>query len=112
VSLTVVIQNAKRMHRIVLSVISLALPCSSTLSHKRHDIRETFTEHKMCVLISSINLSKNFSFQEEFRRHYHIITLSQMYIRRYVECPLFLSDFNEILILSTDFRKLLKHQIS
>jgi len=35
-----------------------------------------------------------------------------MYIGLHVKYPLFLSDLNQILILGTDFRKVLKHQIS
>ena len=31
-----------------------------TLSHKRHDFRKQVTEHKMCVLIFSANLSQTF----------------------------------------------------
>jgi hypothetical protein len=37
---------------------------------------------------------------------------SKMYIGLHVKCPLFFSDFNESWIFSTDFRKLLKCQIS
>jgi len=36
----------------------------------------------------------------------------KIYIGRNVKYPLFLSDFNEIWILWTDFRKILKYQIS
>jgi hypothetical protein len=35
-----------------------------------------------------------------------------MWKRRLVKCPLFLSDFNQTLIFSTDFRKSLEYQIS
>ena len=36
----------------------------------------------------------------------------KMCIGRHVKCPLFLSDFNETLIFSADFRKPLNYQIS
>jgi hypothetical protein len=43
---------------------------------------------------------KHFLFSEELSE-----ILSQMYIRPHVKYPLFLSDFNETLIFSTDFQK-------
>jgi hypothetical protein len=41
VSVALVIQHAKYMRHIILSPVAcLSLPHSSTLSHKRHDLRE------------------------------------------------------------------------
>jgi hypothetical protein len=54
VSVVLDMQHVKRMRRIILpSVACLAVPYSSTLSHKQYDFREIFIEHKMCVLILS-----------------------------------------------------------
>jgi hypothetical protein len=49
-----IMQDALRMRRILLpSVACLSVQYFSTLSHKRRDIREKVTGHKMCVLIFS-----------------------------------------------------------
>jgi len=52
VSVALVIQQAKRMRRIILSPLPVCRSYFSTLSHKRHDLnKKKVTEHKMCVLI-------------------------------------------------------------
>jgi hypothetical protein len=56
VSLALGIQHAKRMYRIIMWPVGL-YHFFSTFSHKRHDFREKFIEHKMCVLIFSRTLS-------------------------------------------------------
>jgi hypothetical protein len=50
------IQHAKRMrHSLLLFVVCPAVHYFSILSHKRHDFRKNFAEHKLCVLIFSTN---------------------------------------------------------
>jgi hypothetical protein len=53
-NLALVIQHAKRMRRIILSsVVCLALPYFSTLSHRRHDFWNIVIGNKMRVLVFS-----------------------------------------------------------
>ena len=60
------------------------------------------------VFLSKLQLlSKRFSFCEELSE-----VRSQTYTVLHVKCPLFLSDFNKTWIFSTDFRTILKYQIS
>jgi len=53
-----VIQHAKRMHSIILSLWAACLYyIFSTLSHKRHDLKKKKNfEHKMCYLIFSTTI--------------------------------------------------------
>jgi len=65
-------------------------------------------EHKMFVFDFLCNFRlKHLSLQEELGD-----VLSQMYFCLRVQYTLLLSDFNRTWILSTDFRKILKYQIS
>jgi hypothetical protein len=54
------------------SVACPALQYFSTLSHKRHGIREKVIEHKMCVLIFSTTFVRNISHSKKnSERYYH-----------------------------------------
>ena len=56
VCIALFVQHAKRMPHIVLSSVACpAVQYFSTSSHKWYDFREEITEHKMCVLIFSVN---------------------------------------------------------
>jgi hypothetical protein len=69
VSVALVIQHVKRMHRITLpSVVCPAVPYLKTLSHKRYDFRKKVIEHKMCVLIFSKILSELFLILRRIQR--------------------------------------------
>jgi len=62
----------------------------------------------MCDLIFSTTFGCSISHSKKKCERYGI----KMYIGFHVKYPLFLSDFNEALIFSTYFRKILKHKIS
>jgi hypothetical protein len=62
----------------------------------------------MCVLIFCTTFVWNISHSKKKWARYDKIT----YIDFHVKYPLFLSDFNETLILPTDFRKIYEYQIS
>ena len=98
------IQHAMRMRPIILSSLAcLALPYSSTSSHKHHDFVKSYWTSNVCFHLPYTFCLKHFSFQEKFSE-----ILSCMY---HVKYQLFLSDFDQPWILSTDLRKK-KAQIS
>ena len=102
VSVALVTRHAKGVRRIILS--SVACPCLSyflTLSHEGSGFRgEKFLSIK-CVFSFCLKfLSDTFPIVIRIQRNI-IINIC----RSSREVPLFLSDFNETLIFSTDFEK-------
>jgi hypothetical protein len=100
VSVTLVIQHAKRMRRIILSSVAyLVLPHFSTLSHKRYYYRKKVTGHETVFWFSLKVLSETLLILRRIRRDVY---------RSSCKLPAILSDFNETSILSTDFRKIIQ----
>ena len=94
---------------ILSSVACLGLQYFSKLSHKRHDFREKksyWTQNVYFDFLYKI-YPNHFSLYEEMSEIW-----SKMYIAFHVKYPLLLSDFNESLSFSTDFRKNAKYQFS
>jgi len=101
-------QHAMHMRHIVNSVLSgspiflCIIPPTARLS------REKVTEQEMCVLINTTTFAQKNSHSKK-----NWVGYDQKCILVFnVNCPLFLFDFNETCIFSTDFRKMLKYQIS
>ena len=106
-SVALVTQHAKRMGRIILSSVSYHI-FPYYLTNDTIVGEKKFTErNKMCVFVFSTTLVETFLI---VRRNEWAIILNVLGL--HVKYPLFLSDFNETCILGTDFRKILKHQIS
>ena len=103
------IQYAMSMRRIILPCVAYpAVLYVSLISEKRHDFLEKKgIEHKKWVLIFSTISSYKISFWEECRE-----IGSKMYFGLHVKYPLFFCDFNGTCFFFTDFRKILKYQIS
>jgi len=87
-------------------VANVAATHFSTLSRKRHDLRENVLGHAMCVFIfSKIFVLNLYHSKKNLARYYH------KYACLHVQYPLLLSDFIETWIFQTQFRKILKYQI-
>jgi len=101
------IQHERRRRHIV----TCGLPRPAVFFHiisYRYDFRRIkFTEHEKCVLIFSTNLFETFLIQRITE-----LDMIKMCIGLHVKYPLFLSEFKDTWIFSTDFRKIIKYQLS
>ena len=92
---------------LLISVSSLAQSYFSTVSHKWHDFGRKLLNTK-CVFWFSVQLlSKTFHILRRIEQDIII-----MCIGHNIKYQLFLSDFNQTWIFLTDFKKILKYQIS
>ena len=100
VLVALVVQNAKRMRRIITPVSCPALSCFSTLSHKQHDIRNKVTEHKICALIFYATFVRNISLSKtKSARYYQKGTLGG-HAQYFYPCQV----STKLEIFSTDFQ--------
>ena len=103
--ISLVIQHATRMRHIAI--------CGLPALHVFPDylIKDTIFDKKIeqkCVFWFSLPfVLKHFPFEEEINEIW-----SKMYIDLHVKYPLFLSNFTHAWIFSTDFRRILKCQVS
>jgi len=104
-SVAFVIQHTKRMRRIVICSLS-GCNIFSPLSHILQDFRKIKLFNIKCVFWLCIQTLKQFLVWIECSE-----ILSYVYLDLHVKYPLFLSDFSEIGIFWTDFRKC-SYQIS
>ena len=110
VSVTLVIQQAMCMRRIILSpAVCPAAPDFSTLHYLTNSAifgKPPLLNIKVCLVFSTVFL-KHFSFQEETSEIW-----SKIYIGLHVKCPLLLSDFNKTRIFTIEFSTTTKIWIS
>jgi len=100
---------ARNAHKPILSpVASLVLPYFSAFAHKHDTIFGKMLLNIGCVFWLSLqHLSETFLILRKIGRD-----MIKRYISLHVKCPLFTSYFKETWLFSTDFRKILKYQIS
>ena len=108
VSVALIDQHWKRMRPVIFSsMASLAVPCFSTLSHKRHDFRGKKILKIKCVFWFTLqHLFETFLILRRTERY--VI----MHIGFHVKYLLFLSHVNKTWIFSIGFQKILKYKIS
>ena len=107
-SVTLVIQHAKRMRRIILlSVACLAVLNFFTLSHKRHDFLKKLLNIKCVFWFCLQLLSEKFLIVRRIQRDI-IINLHKSSCK----VTLLLSDLMKTRIFSIDFTKIFKNQIT
>jgi len=102
-SAALVIQHAQSMCRTILSTVSCrTVPYFPTLSQKRHDFRgeRKWLNIKYVFIFSSQLLSETSRILRRIMRDIICVNRSSS------EVPLFLPDFDEIWIFSTDLKKL------
>ena len=94
-------------HIVTSYAAPLAPPTFSKLSHKRHDFWKTLLNKKVCSDFLYKFLPKTFLILRRIQRDI-VINVKSLYVKY----PLFLSEFTETRIFSTDFRKKPKYQVS
>jgi len=91
----------------VPSVAFLEIARFFTLFYERQDFRKHIIGNKICVLVFSTILSETFLVLRRIRPDIFISVNMSSY-----NITLLLSDFKDTRILWTEFRKILKYQIS
>jgi len=95
-----------RMRHIFICSLPLSTRYFHIISKTARFSTTKIIKHKMCVLRFFTTFVRNVYHSKKNWARY-----DKSYIGLHVKCPLFLSDINETLIFSTDFRKILKYQM-